>query len=87
MVSGDQPLLSLADYIAPKSSGIKDYVGAFAVTTGIGLDKMVKEFEADLDDYKSIMAKAVAIAWLKPLPSSCMRRCAVNYGDLLKMNT
>ena len=60
IVSPDQPLLSHADYIAPKSSGIKDYIGAFAVTTGIGLDEMVKKFEADLDDYKSIMAKAVA---------------------------
>jgi len=60
IVSPDKPLLSHADYIAPKSSGIKDYVGAFAVTTGIGLDEMVKDFEADHDDYKSIMAKAVA---------------------------
>jgi 5-methyltetrahydrofolate--homocysteine methyltransferase len=56
----DQPLLSHADYIAPKSSGVKDYIGAFAVTTGIGLDALVKKFEADHDDYKSIMAKAVA---------------------------
>jgi len=60
IVNPNQPLLSHADYIAPKSSGIKDYVGAFAVTTGIGLDKMTKEFEADQDDYKSIMARAVA---------------------------
>ena len=60
IVREDQPLLSHADYIAPKSSGIKDYIGAFAVTTGIGLDEMVRKFEADHDDYKSIMAKAVA---------------------------
>jgi 5-methyltetrahydrofolate--homocysteine methyltransferase len=60
MTSGDQALLSHADYIAPKSSGIKDYIGAFAVTTGIGLDKMVKAYEANQDDYKSIMAKALA---------------------------
>jgi 5-methyltetrahydrofolate--homocysteine methyltransferase len=60
LVSPDKPLLSHADYIAPKSSGVKDYVGAFAVTTGIGLDGLVKKFEADHDDYKSIMAKAVA---------------------------
>jgi len=60
IVSPDKPLLSHADYIAPKSSGVKDYVGAFAVTTGIGLDEMVKTYEADHDDYKSIMAKAVA---------------------------
>ena len=60
IVNANQPLLSHADYIAPKSSGIKDYIGAFALTTGIGLEEMVKEFEADLNDYKSIMAKAVA---------------------------
>jgi len=56
----DWPLLSHADYIAPKTSGVKDYIGAFAVTTGIGLDEMVRKFEADFDDYKSILAKAVA---------------------------
>ncbi len=55
-----QPLLSHADYIAPKSSGVKDYIGAFAVTTGIGLDELTALYEADHDDYKSIMAKAVA---------------------------
>ncbi len=60
LVSADKPFLSHADYIAPKSSGVKDYIGAFAVTTGIGLDELVKKFEADHDDYKSIMAKAVA---------------------------
>jgi 5-methyltetrahydrofolate--homocysteine methyltransferase len=60
VVSPDKPLLSHADYIAPKSSGVKDYVGAFAVTTGIGLDELTTLYEADHDDYKSIMAKAVA---------------------------
>jgi len=60
LVRDGQPLLSHADYIAPKSSGVKDYVGAFAVTTGIGLDKLTALYEADHDDYKSIMAKAVA---------------------------
>ncbi len=60
LVSTGQPLLSHADYIAPKSSGVKDYIGAFAVTTGIGLEELTKMYEADLDDYKSIMAKAVA---------------------------
>jgi 5-methyltetrahydrofolate--homocysteine methyltransferase len=55
-----EPLLCQSDYIAPKESGVKDYIGAFAVTTGIGLDKIVKEYEDDHDDYKSIMAKAIA---------------------------
>ncbi len=50
----------LSDYIAPVSSGKKDYLGSFAVTTGIGIDKKVAEFEADHDDYNSIMIKALA---------------------------
>ncbi len=50
----------LADYIAPLDSGKADYIGGFAVTTGIGLDAMVDAFEADHDDYQSIMAKALA---------------------------
>ena len=60
IVREDQPLLSHADYIAPKSSKIKDYIGAFAVTAGVGLDELTTLYEADLDDYKSIMAKAVS---------------------------
>ncbi|MEH6649774.1 MAG: methionine synthase [Motiliproteus sp.] len=50
----------LADYIAPLDSGKADHIGGFAVTTGIGLDAMVEEFEADHNDYLSIMAKALA---------------------------
>ena len=60
LVRDGQPLLSHADYIAPKTSGIRDYIGAFAVTAGIGLDELTTLYEADHDDYKSIMAKAVA---------------------------
>ena len=50
----------LADYIADKTSGIKDYVGAFAVSAGYGCDDLVKEFTAQHDDYNSILVKAVA---------------------------
>ncbi len=56
----NEPFLCQSDYIAPKETGIKDYVGTFAVTSGVGLDDLVAVFEADHDDYKSIMAKAVA---------------------------
>ncbi len=52
--------LALADFIAPKVSGIADYVGAFAVTTGIGVTELVARFERDHDDYNSIMTKALA---------------------------
>ncbi|MGH8771929.1 MAG: vitamin B12 dependent-methionine synthase activation domain-containing protein, partial [Burkholderiales bacterium] len=50
----------LADFIAPKETGVRDYIGAFAVTAGIGIDKPVKEFEAKHDDYNAIMLKALA---------------------------
>ena len=55
-----KPNLCLSDFIAPKSTGLKDYIGGFAVTTGIGIDSKVAEFEADHDDYNSIMLKALA---------------------------
>jgi len=53
-------LACLSDFVAPKDSGKKDYIGAFAVTAGIGIDKLVAEFETDNDDYNSIMIKALA---------------------------
>jgi 5-methyltetrahydrofolate--homocysteine methyltransferase len=52
--------LALADFIAPKSSGIPDYLGAFAVTAGYGLAELCSRFENEHDDYNSIMAKALA---------------------------
>ncbi len=55
-----KPNRALADYIAPKKTGIKDYIGAFAVTAGVGVAEMVKEFEANHDDYNAIMVKALA---------------------------
>jgi 5-methyltetrahydrofolate--homocysteine methyltransferase len=57
---GQTSFRSLADYVAPRDSGIADYVGAFAVTTGIGADELVRKFEADHDDYNGIMTKALA---------------------------
>jgi 5-methyltetrahydrofolate--homocysteine methyltransferase len=51
---------ALADYIAPLDSGRKDYLGAFAVTAGDGCDALVKQFDADHDDYNSILTKALA---------------------------
>jgi 5-methyltetrahydrofolate--homocysteine methyltransferase len=50
----------LSDFIAPESTGLPDYLGAFAVTAGIGLEKIVEQFEAQHDDYNAIMAKALA---------------------------
>jgi 5-methyltetrahydrofolate--homocysteine methyltransferase len=55
-----RPNRSLADFIAPKESGVADYIGLFAVTTGIGVDAKEKQFLADHDDYSAIMLKALA---------------------------
>jgi 5-methyltetrahydrofolate--homocysteine methyltransferase len=55
-----QPNLCLADFIAPEESGIPDYIGAFVVTAGIGCEALCAEYEADNDDYSSIMVKALA---------------------------
>ena len=55
-----RPNLSLGDFIAPKATGIRDYIGAFAVTTGVGVSELCAEFEQKQDDYNSIMAKALA---------------------------
>ena len=55
-----KPNKSLSDYIAPKDSGIQDYIGAFVVTAGIGIEKHVERFEKDHDDYNSILIKALA---------------------------
>lgn len=56
----DQPNFALSDYIAPKESGVKDYIGFFASTAGIGIDAHVRAYEKDHDDYNAIMLKAIA---------------------------
>jgi 5-methyltetrahydrofolate--homocysteine methyltransferase len=55
-----QPQLCLADFVAPRGSGVDDYVGAFAVTAGIGIEEHVARFEAAHDDYSAILLKALA---------------------------
>jgi 5-methyltetrahydrofolate--homocysteine methyltransferase len=58
--SPGKPNLALADFVAPKESGQKDYLGAFAVTAGVGIDAHVSAFEKNYDDYSAIMLKALA---------------------------
>ena len=58
--SPGKPNLALADFVAPKESGVKDYLGGFAVTAGIGIDAHVAAFEKNHDDYSAIMLKALA---------------------------
>lgn len=53
------PNIALADFIAPKDSGKQDYIGCFCVTTGFGVDEKAAEFEKQLDDYNSILVKAL----------------------------
>ncbi|NOU20469.1 MAG: methionine synthase, partial [Methyloglobulus sp.] len=60
MKAPGRPNYCLSDFIAPVDSGKHDYIGAFAVTTGIGIEAKLEEFERDHDDYSSIMLKALA---------------------------
>jgi 5-methyltetrahydrofolate--homocysteine methyltransferase len=71
-VTGSQERFrSLADFVAPIDSGLEDYVGAFAVTAGIGADALAKKFEAEHDDYHAIMVKSLA------------DRCAEAFAELM----
>ena len=54
------PNICLADFVAPKESGKKDYLGGFAVTAGIGIESLIEQFDLENDDYLSIMVKALA---------------------------
>ncbi len=59
-IADGRPNRSLADFVAPRSSGAPDYIGAFAVTAGIGVDAIAKKLEAEGNDYDAIMVKALA---------------------------
>ncbi|HUE87058.1 MAG TPA: methionine synthase [Vicinamibacterales bacterium] len=60
VIADDKPNRSLADFVAPVESGVTDYIGAFAVTAGHGIDDLVRRFEAEHDDYSAIIVKALA---------------------------
>jgi 5-methyltetrahydrofolate--homocysteine methyltransferase len=66
-----KPNYCLADFVGPKGSGVNDYVGAFAVTSGLGIEKKVGEFEAAKDDYSAIMLKALADRLAEAFASGC----------------
>ncbi len=55
-----QPNFALADFVAPRESGVSDYIGAFAVAAGFGIEKKISKFESDHDDYNAILLKALA---------------------------
>ncbi len=77
---GQTSFRSLADYVAPRETGIADHVGAFAVTTGIGLESLVEEFERDHDDYSAIMSKALADRLAEALAEMLHKKAREDWG-------
>ncbi len=77
---GQTSFRSLADYIAPRDSGVADYLGGFAVTTGHGIESVVEEFEREHDDYNSIMAKALADRLAEGLAEMLHKRVREEWG-------
>jgi 5-methyltetrahydrofolate--homocysteine methyltransferase len=77
---GQSELRSLADYIAPRESGRLDYLGAFAVTAGIGCDELAAEFERQNDDYDAIMAKALADRLAEAFAEFLHRRARLDWA-------
>ena len=79
---GSEPCRSLADFIAPKETGLPDHIGAFAVTSGIGLKELCDRFRSENDDYNAIMAEAIADRLAEAF-AECLHkqvRCEWGYG-------
>ena len=76
----DQPNQALADFVAPAQSGVPDHIGLFAVTTGLGIETLLEEFERDHDDYSSIMTKALADRLAEALAEALHRRARQEWG-------
>ena len=76
----DQYNYALADFIAPRSAGGADYLGGFAVTTGIGIEALCERFERDHDDYNSIMTKALADRLAEAFAELMHKRARVDWG-------
>jgi 5-methyltetrahydrofolate--homocysteine methyltransferase len=77
---GQRSFRSLADYIAPRDTGVADYLGAFAVTAGIGVESLVEEFELEHDDYNAIMSKALADRLAEAFAEMLHQRVRVEWG-------
>jgi 5-methyltetrahydrofolate--homocysteine methyltransferase len=75
-----KPQLALADFIAPRDSGLLDYIGAFAVTAGHGTQELVERFEKDHDQYNSIMAKALADRLAEAFAEYLHKRARAEWG-------
>src|SRR5690606_4535424 len=74
------PCLCLADFVAPKETGLSDYIGAFAVTGGLGAEELVKQYEADHDDYSAIMVKALADRLAEALAEYMHAKARIVFG-------
>ncbi len=79
-VADRKPNISLADFVAPRESGRVDYVGAFAVTAGLGAYELAKSFERDLDDYNAILVKALADRLAEALAAYLHARARSDWG-------
>jgi len=77
---GQDHFRALADYVAPPDSEREDYVGAFVVTTGIGVDELCARFHADHDDYRSILAKALADRLAEAFAEYLHRQARIDWG-------
>jgi 5-methyltetrahydrofolate--homocysteine methyltransferase len=83
VIADGKPNLSLADFIAPRSilgAGRSDYLGAFAVTAGIGADTLAKKFEGELDDYSAILVKALADRFAEAFAAYLHQRARMAWG-------
>ena len=78
--SRDRANTALADFVAPKETGLADYVGGFAVTAGIGEEEALKRASRRHDDYAASSSRRSPTAWPKPSPSACTSACARSSG-------
>ena len=78
---GSEPCRSLADFIAPRETGLPDHIGAFAVTSGIGLQALCDSFRAKHDDYNAIMAEAIADRLAEAFAECLHKRARDEWGS------
>jgi 5-methyltetrahydrofolate--homocysteine methyltransferase len=78
--SDDEPYLSLADFVAPEDSNRKDWLGAFVVTAGAGVETLARRYEDEHDDYSAIMVKALGDRIAEALAEMMHKKARVNWG-------
>ncbi len=80
LIADRKPNLSLADFVADRSAHVRDYIGAFAVTAGLGADALVRRFEHENDDYSAILVKALADRFAEALAAWFHTRSRADWG-------